>query len=399
MSADQQRYDTATAHLDPPFAIVDLEAFRANAADLVRRAGGTPIRVATKSVRCRELVTDVLKQPGYAGVMAFTITEAVWLARHGIDDILLGYPVAHRAGIAELAAPELANAITLMVDDTAQLDLIDSVLPAAAGRGRPDIRVCLDLDASWRTFGGRVHFGPRRSPVHAPEEAVALAREIVARPGFTLVGLMSYEGQIAGVGDAPPGRLLYGAAVSALQRGSYAELTARRSAAVAAVREIAPLRFVNAGGTGSIELSAGDPAATEITAGSGLYGPALFDTYRVWKPRPAALFALSVVRRPAPRIATVHGGGWIASGAAGKDRLPTPYLPGGLSLLGTEGAGEVQTPLRGTAADNLAVGDRVWFRHAKAGELCEHVPLLHLVDGDTVVGTAATYRGEGHAFL
>ncbi|MGH3658455.1 MAG: amino acid deaminase/aldolase, partial [Micromonosporaceae bacterium] len=173
----------------------------------------------------------------------------------------------------------------------------------------------------------------------------------------------------------------------------------RRSAAVAAVREIAPLRFVNAGGTGSIELSAGDPAATEITAGSGLYGPALFDTYRVWKPRPAALFALSVVRRPAPRIATVHGGGWIASGAAGKDRLPTPYLPGGLSLLGTEGAGEVQTPLRGTAADNLAVGDRVWFRHAKAGELCEHVPLLHLVDGDTVVGTAPTYRGEGHAFL
>ncbi len=395
MDTDRQRYDTATAQLDPPFAIVDLDAFRANTRELTRRAAGKPIRVASKSVRCRDLLTEVLKQPGYAGVMGFTLPEAIWLARHGVDDILLGYPVAHRAALAELTDPVLASAITLMVDDAAQLDFVDSVLPA----DRPDIQVCLDLDASWRPLGGTVHFGTRRSPVHSPEQAVALARTVVARRGFVLSGLMSYEGQIAGVTDAPPGRPLYGAAIRMLQRGSYRELASRRAAAVAAVREIAPLRFVNAGGTGSIELCAGEPATTEITAGSGLYGPALFDGYRNWKPRPAALFALSVVRRPTPDIATVQGGGWIASGPSQDDRQPMPWLPAGLSLLGTEGAGEVQTPLRGAAAASLAIGDRVWFRHSKAGELCERVPRLHLVEGDAVVGTALTYRGEGHAFL
>ncbi|MGH3715297.1 MAG: amino acid deaminase/aldolase [Micromonosporaceae bacterium] len=395
MSTQQQRYDRATADLDPPFAIVDLDAFRANTAELVRRAAGTPIRLASKSVRCRELITDVLKQPGYAGVMAFTLPEAVWLARHGVDDVLLGYPVAHRGALAELTDPALAGAITLMVDHVSQLDFIDAVLPAS----RPGVQLCIDLDASWRLLGGRLHFGMRRSPVHAPEQAAALAREIVARPGFVLTGLMSYEGQIAGVGDAPRGRALYGAAIRQIQRRSYAELARRRARAVSAVNAVAPLRFVNVGGTGSIELGAGEAAATEVTAGSGLYGPALFDHYQVWRPRPAAFFATSVVRRPTPDIATVHGAGWIASGAPGADRLPLPWLPEGLQLTGTEGAGEVQTPVQGPAAAALNPGDRVWFRHAKAGELCERVPELHLVDGDRIVATVPTYRGEGLAFL
>ena len=41
----------ATSHLDAPFAVIDLNAFDRNAADLLRRAGGTPIRLASKSVR------------------------------------------------------------------------------------------------------------------------------------------------------------------------------------------------------------------------------------------------------------------------------------------------------------------------------------------------------------
>jgi D-serine deaminase-like pyridoxal phosphate-dependent protein len=108
---------------------------------------------------------------------------------------------------------------------------------------------------------------------------------------------------------------------------------------------------------------------------------------------------LPVVRRPGPSVATVLGGGWIASGQTSRSRQPTPWLPAGLALTGTEGAGEVQTPVVGPAADELRVGDRVWFRHAKAGELCEHVDVLHLLDGDRLDGTVHTYRGEGKAFL
>ncbi|WP_435123743.1 amino acid deaminase/aldolase [Micromonospora tulbaghiae] len=394
----RERLDRATAHLDPPYAVVDLTAFDANAEALAGRSGGKPLRVASKSVRVRELLTRALKRPGWHGVMAFTLPEAVWLVRSGVsDDVLVAYPTAHRGGLADLAAdPALADAVTLMIDDTAQLDLIDRVCPPAR---RPALRICLDLDASWRPLGGRVHVGVRRSPVHSATAAGALAAAVAGRPGFRLVGLMSYEAQIAGLGDAPPGQAVLGSAIRVAQRGSYRELLARRFAAVSAVREHADLEFVNGGGTGSVAATSADPAVTEVTAGSGLYGPTLFDAYRAWRPTPAAFFACAVVRRPAPGLATVLGGGWIASGQAANSRLPRPWLPDGLKLLGAEGAGEVQTPLAGTAADTLRVGDRVWFRHAKAGELCEHVNEVHLVEGDAVVATVPTYRGEGHAFL
>ncbi|WP_030486313.1 amino acid deaminase/aldolase [Micromonospora chokoriensis] len=394
----RERLDRATAHLDPPYAVVDLTAFDANSVALADRAAGKPVRLASKSVRSRELISRALARPGWRGVMAFTLPEAIWLVRAGVsDDVLVAYPSANRAALAELSAdPTLAAAITLMIDGTGQLDFIDAVAPAGQ---RAKLRLCLDLDASWRPLRGRVHVGVRRSPVHSARAAGALAAAVAGRPGFRLVGLMSYEAQIAGLGDAPPGQTLLAGAIRLAQRGSYRELLARRGAAVAAVREHADLEFVNGGGTGSVAATSADPAVTEVTAGSGLYGPTLFDAYRAWRPTPAAFFACAVVRRPTPELATVLGGGWIASGPAADSRLPRPWLPAGLKLVGTEGAGEVQTPLSGAAAADLRVGDRVWFRHAKAGELCERVNELHLIEGGTVVATVPTYRGEGQAFL
>ncbi len=187
------------------------------------------------------------------------------------------------------------------------------------------------------------------------------------------------------------------------KRSGAASLTAsttaaRRAEVVAAVSAVAPLRFVNGGGTGSIERTIAEPAVTEVAAGSGLFSPTLFDGYRAFRARPAAFFALPVVRRPSARVATVLGGGYPASGPAGKDRLPRPVLPPGLKLDAQEGAGEVQTPLHG-AGERLQIGDRVWFRHAKAGELCERFASLHLIRGDQVVDEVPTYRGEGKTFL
>jgi D-serine deaminase-like pyridoxal phosphate-dependent protein len=111
------------------------------------------------------------------------------------------------------------------------------------------------------------------------------------------------------------------------------------------------------------------------------------------------MFALPIVRKPAPGIATALGGGYLASGVGAKDRMPTPYLPQGLKFDANEGAGEVQTPLLGKAAATLKTGDRVYFRHTKAGELCERFNSLLLVEGDAIVDEVPTYRGQGHAFL
>ncbi|MER8067782.1 amino acid deaminase/aldolase [Streptomyces sp. NPDC094034] len=396
-ATDRARYDRATAHLDAPLALVDLEAFDANADDLVRRAEGKPIRVASKSVRCRALLERVLGRDGFAGIMSFTLAESLWLARAGFEDVLLAYPSADRAAYGELAAdPKLAAAVTVMIDDPAQLDLID----AARKGGREEFRICLELDTALRLFGGRVRIGALRSPLREPAQLAELARSIARRPGFRLVGLMAYEGHVAGVGDALAGRPLRSRAIRLMQSAARKELAERRAAVVRAVRAVAPeLEFVNGGGTGSVQHTAAEEAVTEIAAGSGLYVPRLFDNYTSFTGRPAALFAQPVVRRPGVGVVTVLGGGYPASGAPGADRLPVPYLPEGLRYDGQEGAGEVQTPLLGPAADDLLIGDKVWFRHAKAGELCERFDTLCLIEGDRVVAAVPTYRGEGRTFL
>lgn len=383
----------AISSLSGPVATIDVDALRYNALDLAVRSAGVPIRVASKSVRVRGIVDSVLALPGFAGILAFTLPEALWLAET-CDDVVVGYPTADRAAIAQLAADEhAASRITLMVDDLAQLDLIDQVVAPTA---RARLRVAIEADASWRApvLG---HLGVRRSPVHEVADVRRLARGIVARPGFQLVGLMMYEAQIAGQPNhtgAPDDAL-----IRWMQRRSTAELRERRAHIVDAVREVAPLEFVNGGGTGSLESTADDLAVTETTAGSGLLAGHLFDLYRTFRPAPAAAFALEVVRKPTADIATVLGGGWIASGPPLASRQPLPVWPTGLRTLAREGAGEVQTPLQGAAARRLHVGDRVWFRHAKSGELAERVETYHLVSGDRIVGELPTYRGEGKAFL
>ena len=384
-----QRLLDATATLDTPCAIIDEQALWANAADLVRRANGVPIRVATKSVRVRAILKNVLTFEGFRGAMTYSLAESVWLADCGVDDILLAYPTVHAGALRALVADERRlDAITIMVDSIDGLDAIDAIL----GPNHPTIRVAIDVDSSLRLGAGRVaaHLGVRRSPVHSVRQARKLAADIVARRGFDLVGVMFYDAQIAGLPDTGP-------AVRAVKRRSASELVERRGAIVEALGALTDLQIVNAGGTGSLDVTGTDPAITELAAGSGLFMPTLFDGYDAFTARPAAFFALSVVRRPAPRIATLFSGGYIASGPAGDNRVPTPVHPYGLDLIGTEGAGEVQTPVKGKAARHLRVGDRVLFRHAKAGEMCERFDEVALVSADTCL-TTPTYRGEGKNF-
>ena len=387
------------AEVEAPFAFVDLDAMRSNEEEMLGRAGGKPIRVASKSLRCRPLQERILaNDERFRGLMTFTLPETLWLAEQGFDDLLLAYPTADTGALGDLALRSAANsgsAPIVMVDCAEHLDAIESVL----GSGAAPMRVCIDIDAGWWALGGRLKVGPKRSPVHTVAQAVALAEEIGRRSQIELAALMAYEGQIAGVGDRPPGRRARGAAIRFMQRRSAAELAQRRAAIVAAIREFAELPIVNGGGTGSLELTGAEDAVTELTAGSGFYAPALFDHYSRFSLTPAAGFALSVVRKPAPGIATALGGGYLASGSGDPARLPSPWLPPGLKLDPEEGAGEVQTPLGGPPARELRIGDRVYMRHAKAGELCERFDSLHLVEGGEIVDEVPTYRGEGKTFL
>jgi D-serine deaminase-like pyridoxal phosphate-dependent protein len=399
------RYDAILAPVTPPFAFVDLDAMRRNAERLLAQSGGLPIRIASKSVRSTAVLRRILDlDPGFRGILSFTVREALHLSAAGFDDIVVAYPSTDRPAIAEvarLAADDPGRTPVLMVDDRPHLDLIEGTI----GSGSAAVPVCLDVDASWWPLGGRLRrIGPKRSPVHDASRARRMAEEIEERPGTALAGLMAYEGQIAGVGDRVPGRPVRSTLIRAMQSGSERDIRRRLPPIVDAVRAVAAahghdLRFVNGGGTGSLARTAALGTATELTAGSGFYAPALFDNYRSLALEPAAFFCLPVVRRPTGGTATLLGGGYPASGPAGRDRLPEPYLPGGLRFDGDEGAGEVQTPVSGQAAYSLRVGDRVYLRHAKAGELCERFDALHLVEGERIVDEVPTYRGEGKTFL
>ncbi len=396
---------TALAGEAAPLAYVDLDAFEANGAMLLDQAGSLPIRVASKSLRCTALIDHAFSLDArIRGAMAFTVREALHLASHGVRDVLIAYPSVDVAALADLATflkdhPD--HVVRPMVDDLRQVALV----AAAATTAGVEIPLCVDVDTSWRPMGASgPAIGARRSPLRSPEQVAAFVGLATAIDGVRVDGLMAYDAQIAGVGDAPPGRRARGLAIQLMQSKSVAELQDRVPRVIEAVREVlahhgGSLELVNVGGTGSLRRSGQIQGATELTAGSGFYAPTLFDGYRHLALQPAAFFVLPVVRRPSRSVATVLGGGYIASGPVGADRLPTPVWPPGLRFDPNEGPGEVQTPLLGELARELAIGDRVVFRHTKAGELCERFDRVHLVRAAHYERSVPTYRGEGLTFL
>ena len=396
MAHDYTYHKTVFEGRMKPFAFVDLECFDANVAAIHQRAGKMPICVASKSIRCVPLIQRIqAHSPQFHSIMAFCVREAVYLASHGLDNILVAYPVISEVESSGLCYTlQSGTTITLMVDAIEHIQHLEAIGKEA----NVTIPVCIDVDMSTDYPG--IHFGVRRSCITAPEHALTVWQAIQQSPHVHLRGVMGYEAQIAGVQDRAPGKGLENAIIRFLKKRSIPELRARRAAVVKALQEAgATLDFVNGGGTGSIESTIEEEVVTEVTAGSGFYSPTLFDHYDQFKHQPAAGFALEIVRQPLNNTYTCHGGGYIASGPPAWDRVPKPTLPKGATLLKMEGAGEVQTPIEYDGPEKLSVGDPVFFRHSKAGELCERFKTLLLVSEGKVVDEVNTYRGDGQCFL
>jgi D-serine deaminase-like pyridoxal phosphate-dependent protein len=389
-------YRRALAGRPLPLAFVDLDLLDANIAGVVGRSGGKPVRVASKSVRSVAVLRRILDaDETFRGLLCFTAPEAVDLSAAGFEDLVVGYPTwqpDHVRAVAERVAE--GHAITLMLDS---VEHVAHLQPIAAAAG-VELPVCLDLDVSWELPGLR--FGVWRSPVRTPAEALAVAERVAAAPNLRLDGVMAYEAQIAGVPDHAPGYGLKGPVIRRLKAGAVERVARSRAAVVQSLRDAGhDLRFVNGGGTGSMETTVAERAVTEVTAGSAFFAPALFDGYDAFTHAPAAGFAVEVVRRPAPGILTCLGGGYVASGAPGPDKIPRPYLPEGATLDGNEATGEVQTPVRYDGPEQVGLGDPVFLRHAKAGELCERFPTLACIRGEEVIEEVTTYRGDGRCYL
>lgn len=390
---DYHYYKKAFQGLSMPFAYIDLDYFEENIRQIEQRTQGKYIRVASKSMRCRSLIQKVLEASAkFEGVMSFTASETAYLSRCGLDNLLLAYPTVDQTAIEEVCHEvRQGKIIYLMVDSIEQANLLDRL----GRKHQVVLSLCIDVDMS-TDFPG-LHFGVWRSAIKTVRQARLLVKQIQALKHVKIEAFMGYEAQIAGLGDT---HSLTSPLIRKMKARSYQELASRRAAVVKAIQEEGiELKVVNGGGTGSLELTSSEACITEVTAGSGFYSPTLFDHYQGFKHLPAAGFAIPVVRQPRSNIYTCLGGGYIASGAAGVDRLPSVYLPEGAHLMSLEGAGEVQTPIKYKGQLKLTLGDPIFMRHSKAGELCERFNSLYLLQDGTIIDEVKTYRGEGKCFL
>lgn len=377
-----------------PALLVDRDAFERNVRAVAAKAAAAkkPLRVATKSIRSIALIERALElgAPHLRGLLAFSIDEAVLLAGRGQDDILVAYPSVDRRAI-EAVATRAPHAITLMVDELAHVEVLQSIATARGVR----LKVAIELDVSFRPrMRGDVHLGPRRSPLRSAASVVALARSIATRPSLELSAIMGYEAHIAGLPDD-------GITMRTFKAAAWPRVTELRGETVDALRQASLLpSIVNGGGSGSVTATLGDPSVTEATIGSGLLCAHLFDRFANDRYQPAIFVALETCRIPDPKHITCRGGGYIASGQPGLDRLPIPVLPEGLAYVGREAAGEVQTPLEVSRAAHIpAIGEPVLFRPAKSGEIAERFrDHVHFSRG-RIAGRTPTYRGEGWCFF
>jgi len=386
-----------------PLAFIDLDKFDANVAyvaELAKSAGKT-IRLGSKSIRSVEMMRRIFDYDPdtYRGILTFTVEETAWLASQGFDDMIVAYPTVQPSDIELLVEMTKAGVqVWLMVDSEEHLRRLSDAGIASGTR----LHACLEVDMAYHPFNlSSIHLGVRRSPVRTPEQARDLIRAAGNYPGVVIEALMAYEAHIAGISDEVPGAGLKNAVYRALKSASVHELTARRDRVVEMSRAAGvDFRVINGGGSGSIVSTGKDSLVTEITVGSGFYASGLFHHYREVHFEPSAFFAIQVVRVPADGMVTCLGGGYIASGAVGNDKLPTPMYPAGLKYLDLEGPGEVQTPfVLPKDCPELKPGDPVFLQHAKAGELCERFDELWLVKNGQITGKTRTYRGDGKTFL
>ena len=384
-----------------PAVLVDLDALDRNVDRIRARVEGTgkTLRPASKSVRHVGLLRRILDRggPAFQGLMCFHAEEAVFLAERGFDDLFVAYPTVQQGALRALAGAVAGGMRVCIVADCAEhLEAL-----GAAGRAAGvELQAVLELDVSLRRAGGALHLGARRSPVRSPADAVALARAAAGVDGVRVMGLMGYEGHVAGVPDASDFKAWMNPFKRAMKRQARPAVAKLRGETVAALSAAGvELSLVNGGGTGSLGSTPGEGGLTEVTAGSGFLCSHLFSAFEGLALEPAFWLALEVSRASDPGYVTCAGGGYIASGEPGWDRLPVPAAPAGLAFVSMEGAGEVQTPLTVPAGIALSLGDPVLFRFAKAGEPAERFREYLLVRGGVIEAREPTYRGEGACFL
>ena len=414
------------AHIIPPkapSAWLDMDALDHNITLVNQKTKSVQLRLATKSIRSIDVLHYIKdKSPNFIGLMSYAADESVYLLENGFDNILCAYPTLDMASVAATFDYTKQGATMIwMVDRPEHVDVLNEV-----GKIHDVvIDVCLDINMSMPL--PKLYFGTKRSALMSIKDVKKLLKHIKKCRHINVGAAMGYEAQIAGLPEHLPGKALLSPAIRLLKSRSQKQVSKRRRSIVEYLNKQGyTLKLVNGGGSGSMDFTSSQPEVSEITVGSAYYKPAYFDYMdSMHEFQPAAGFVLPVTRQPEKGVLTCHSGGVIASGATGTDKAPVIHYPEYLSLLNDEGFGEVQTPMAISKAKKdgdtprFSIGDVVWCRHAKAGELCEHFNELicyrqsaqsttdgfarsegtrPIINTKTKNQVMTTYRGEGKCF-
>ena len=414
------------AHIIPPkapSAWLDMDALDHNTKLVNQKTKSVQLRLATKSIRSIDVLHYIKdKSPNFIGLMSYTADESVYLLENGFDNILCAYPTLDAKSVAATVDFTKQGATMIwMIDRPENVDVLNEVAKA----NDVIIDVCIDINMSMPL--PKLYFGTKRSALMSIKDVKKLLKHIKKCRHINVSAAMGYEAQIAGLPEHLPGKTVLSPAIRLLKNRSQKQVSKRRRSIVDYLKKQGyTLKLVNGGGSGSMDFTSSQPEVSEITVGSAYYKPAYFDYMdSMHEFQPAAGFVLPVTRQPEKGVITCHGGGFIASGATGADKAPVIHYPKHLSLLNDEGFGEVQTPMAIGKTGNddemprLRIGDVVWCRHAKAGELCEHFNELicyrqsaqsttdgfarsegtrPIINTKTKNHIMTTYRGEGNCF-
>lgn len=379
----------------PPYAFLFLSELNKNIELIKTSCRGKKVRLATQSIRSLHVLKFLLQKLGddCSGLMCFHLDELLWLSDHLNTHFLMGYPQQPNQRQAERLAEKIKQGLRIvqMVDSIDQMKHLDLL----AQKNEVTFEVCLDLELSFKFPGFKI--GGWHSSLNKIDKVDEILRAVREFRHLKLVGIRGYEAQLAGLGDEfeNPLKSLW---VALLKKLSQKKMYRLRAYATQRASKENSIEFINGGGTGTIEMTSGDPAITEVAVGSGFYSPALFDSFQD-KYFPSLGYAMAVQRTPSENVLTVHGGGYVGSGNIGKEKAPVILSPKGAELIESEMAGEIQTPIIYRGLQKIQIGDPIFFRHSKAGELLERFQSVYVISENQIIDEWKSYRGDGQCFI
>lgn len=116
-----------------PCALLLVDSFQQNVKQIAANSKQKHIRVASKSIRSISVLKDIFQSSStFRGIMSYSGSEAIYLADHGFDDLLIAYPIWNETILHNIAERvKSGKTLTVMIDSVAHIDRLEAIAKKA----------------------------------------------------------------------------------------------------------------------------------------------------------------------------------------------------------------------------------------------------------------------------